>query len=414
MAICTLFATNRLAEHTVLYFPASDGTTSEGYLHIINHSDEEGELSITAIDDFGNRLEAIVLTLKAEEALDFSASEIEPAEKNDDTNDSTERRRNWRLEISSELPIEVLSFMRDANGAMTPIHEGVPLIAHRHRIPVFYVGDPNSSNSVLRVVNQKDESVIVEISATDKTKRKAKASVRIPGAHTLHIQGADLREGETPQSWPEESELVGAIDLDEGMWQVDVEVASNQSIAVVHLLKSKNDQQVDLSVNETQWWRGVVVKPEYRCAGNDYIRNDYGVRYRSKKNEILEALGGNFGPYTGKCFDDEDAVEIDHIVALAEAHESGMCTEEDIERKKEFGADLLNLTLASREINRQKSSKDALEWQPENENKCWFANRVLEVKQKYKLTVDNDEAAALAEILKNCKSTDLVVSNCSD
>ena len=46
--------------------------------------------------------------------------------------------------------------------------------------------------------------------------------------------------------------------------------------------------------------------------------------------------------------------QIEHIVAINEAHHSGMCTA-DIETKRTFAGDLLNLTLASPEVNGAKA-----------------------------------------------------------
>ena len=76
---------------------------------------------------------------------------------------------------------------------------------------------------------------------------------------------------------------------------------------------------------------------------------------------------------------------------------------------KRFASDLLNLTLASPAVNRsQKSGKDAAEWLPDL-NHCWFANRVVEVHQRYDLTVDRRERDVLEGILSGCTSTEMVV-----
>ena len=49
-------------------------------------------------------------------------------------------------------------------------------------------------------------------------------------------------------------------------------------------------------------------------------------------------------------------------MARSEAHDSGLCSADD-DRKEEFARDLLNLTLASPDLNRyQKSAKDVAEW----------------------------------------------------
>ena len=105
-----------------------------------------------------------------------------------------------------------------------------------------------------------------------------------------------------------------------------------------------------------------------------------------------------YGPYTGTWFDSTSQTDIEHIVARSEAHDSGLCAV-DAATKRRFSSDLLNLTLASPAVNRsQKSAKDAAEWLP-GLNQCWFANRVVEVRQRYELTVDQRERNVLEGVL---------------
>ena len=92
-------------------------------------------------------------------------------------------------------------------------------------------------------------------------------------------------------------------------------------------------------------------------------RGEYGSRYRSKEDDIVQELGAIFGPYTGRCFGSTSDTHIEHMVALHQAHHSGLCTA-DTETKRTFAGDLLNLTLAAPEVNRQKGSRDAAGWMP--------------------------------------------------
>ena len=153
-------------------------------------------------------------------------------------------------------------------------------------------------------------------------------------------------------------------------------------------------------------WRGLVVAPEDRCA--PYDPDDYPYN-QSVEQRIVEQLNGLvYGPYSGTHFEDTGQTDIEHIVARSEAHDSGLCAA-DAETKKQFASDLLNLTLASPEVNRQqKSAKDAAEWLPDL-NQCWFASRVVQVRQEYRLTIDETEAAALETVLSGCSSVDIVI-----
>ena len=159
---------------------------------------------------------------------------------------------------------------------------------------------------------------------------------------------------------------------------------------------------LDQSYAET--WRGLIVAPEYRCSPYNRKR-DY--RYpRSVEDEIVRQLGAIYGPYTGTCFSSTFETDIEHIVAASEAHDSGLCAQDQATRAR-FAEDLRNLTLASPSVNRhQKGAKDAAEWLPDL-NRCWFAARVVDVRRAYGLTIDRREANALERVLTRCASTEM-------
>ena len=160
---------------------------------------------------------------------------------------------------------------------------------------------------------------------------------------------------------------------------------------------------------EPETFMGLNVAPESRCSA--YDRGDYPYP-QSVELDIIEGLGSVYGPYTGACFSDRGETDIEHIVAVSEAHDSGLCAASPA-TKKAFARDLLNLTLASPRVNRNlKSAKDAAEWIPDK-NGCWFAQRTIDVRRKYGLTIDRREAEAVRAILSRCQSTELVVVPCT-
>ena len=163
----------------------------------------------------------------------------------------------------------------------------------------------------------------------------------------------------------------------------------------------------------SETWRGLVVAPEHRCS--PYNQRDYHYP-QSVEPRIVAEIGKIYGPYSGRCFANRYETDIEHIVARSEAHDSGLCAADRATRRR-FASDLLNLTLASPGVNgcskSGKCAKDATEWLPPW-NQCWFANRVLEVRRKYGLTIDHQEADALERVLSSCSSTELVVRACAD
>lgn len=153
-----------------------------------------------------------------------------------------------------------------------------------------------------------------------------------------------------------------------------------------------------------QMWRGLRVAPESRCSR--YQASDYSYP-QSVEVRIIKSLGGIWSPYTGRTFTDRRKTDIEHIVARSEAHDSGLCSTSANTRRR-FSTDLLNLTLASPNVNRQqKRDHDAADWLPML-NQCWFADRVVRVRQKYNLSIDRREADALEQILGSCASTTLI------
>ncbi len=170
-------------------------------------------------------------------------------------------------------------------------------------------------------------------------------------------------------------------------------------------------------MGSVETWRKLVVDQEFRCS--PYDRDDYPYPSSVEERVVDEIkriygvarIGRIYGPYSGRCFSSIQETDIEHIISLSEAHDSGLCAA-DADTKRMFAQDLLNLTIASPELNRhQKSDKDATQWRPK-ENKCWFASRVLAVRLKYRLTIDTGETAALDAMLSICKSTELEIGSC--
>ena len=154
--------------------------------------------------------------------------------------------------------------------------------------------------------------------------------------------------------------------------------------------------------DSTETWMGLSVCEETGDRSG-YDRDEFGSAYSSKEDEIIDGLpqldDQVYTPYTCTLFDIEAdgtaATDIEHIIALAEAFDSGLPEAE----YRTFAGDLDNLTIAAPNVNRNlKNDRDAGEWMPEM-NQGWFASTVVEVKQKYKLSVNHAERDALARML---------------
>lgn len=109
--------------------------------------------------------------------------------------------------------------------------------------------------------------------------------------------------------------------------------------------------------------------------------------------------------YDGDRLDDPADLDIDHMVPLAEAHDSGGARWPD-ERKSAFANDLdesAALTAVSASSNRTKSAGDPAEWKPPLHSAwCQYAHDWIAVKVKWSLSADEREVDALRVMLATC------------
>lgn len=146
---------------------------------------------------------------------------------------------------------------------------------------------------------------------------------------------------------------------------------------------------------------------------NDILRAQ--LTNRVEKGCVVES-GRLADPYTGTAINfvrgaaTSTAVQIDHVVALADAWQKG-AQNLTLDQRLEFANDELNLLAADGPSNQQKGAGDAATWLPQNTSfRCDYVSRQIAVKATYELWVTQAEHDAMAGILSNC-SGQLVPTN---
>jgi len=126
------------------------------------------------------------------------------------------------------------------------------------------------------------------------------------------------------------------------------------------------------------------------------------IRVTMSQDGCTVASGEWYDPISNKTFTDPSDLDIDHHVALAEAHRSGASVW-DTSKKRAFANDLLNsgvLQAMDDSTNASKSDKDPANWLPPNESyRCQYVKNWAEVKSLYDLSFDDEERQAIEEIL---------------
>ena len=121
-------------------------------------------------------------------------------------------------------------------------------------------------------------------------------------------------------------------------------------------------------------------------------------------------------PYSRKTITDASQLDIDHLVPLKEAHESGGF-DWDADRRRDYANDLSDpntLIAVDRGLNRQKGASDVSEWLPPNQaylveySEAWVA-----VKRKWGLTADAKEIEVLRDILGADAELPMLAEECA-
>ena len=130
-------------------------------------------------------------------------------------------------------------------------------------------------------------------------------------------------------------------------------------------------------------------------------------RQGSCRHDVL--AGTWIDPYTGarlvlddlKDLGQAQAVQIDHVVPLAEAWISGAARWSP-GRRERFANDLDALVASDGPTNASKGASDPAAWRPRQGYQCVYGRRWIAVKHRWRLGVDPSEAAALRELLDTC------------
>jgi len=141
---------------------------------------------------------------------------------------------------------------------------------------------------------------------------------------------------------------------------------------------------------------------------NDVLQRDLvDVTYKPGTRECVVLTGLLADPYTGEAIAFErgersSEVQIDHVVALADAWQKGAQTW-TAERRIAFANDPANLLAVDGGANQRKGAGDAATWLPPNHGyRCAYALRQTVVKAAYGLWVTRAEHDALAREIGRC------------
>lgn len=142
---------------------------------------------------------------------------------------------------------------------------------------------------------------------------------------------------------------------------------------------------------------------------NDVLRRDLvDIVIKPDTNGCAVLSGVLNDPYTGTSVEFERGpgssaeVQIDHVVALSDAWQTGAQDWDDVTRRN-FANDPRNLQATLGWVNQEKGDGDAATWLPPNKPyRCTFVTRIVDIKAAYRLWVTPAERDAIAGVLAGC------------
>ncbi len=150
---------------------------------------------------------------------------------------------------------------------------------------------------------------------------------------------------------------------------------------------------------------------------NDILNRDLtSIIYKVKTRDCVVLSGMLVDPYSGDTINflrgniTSMAVQIDHVVALSNAWQTG-AFKLSADQRKALANDPLNLFAVKGRLNSQKGDGDAATWLPPLKSfRCAFVAQQIAVKAKYSLWVVPPEKAAMQLILEKCPTQKLPIS----
>ena len=271
--------------------PSASDALREGMVRIVNHSDESGQVAVTAIDDSGLAFGPIALEVEAGQAIGFSSEDLERG--NDALGIATGiggGQGDWRLVLDTSLDIEPLAYVHTPAGFLDSLHDVVPRRSFYHRVTLLAPDSGLPDGSAVRLINSTDADAEVTIFGVDDGNALApgRVSIGLAAGAARTVNARELEHGAVG--------LAGRLGDGAGDWQLLV--FTNAAIEAMTVLDTASGPLANLSAAQAQ--EGSVLL--FLSAGDALNEGRLRITNRSAAGEIrvhgVDDSGQSFGPVT--------------------------------------------------------------------------------------------------------------------
>ncbi len=240
--------------HDVPLFPGhGDPNDRQGFVRIINRSDEAGSVEISATDGTDTTFDTLTLSLKANGAVHFNSRHLETGDLGRGwTEGIGDGEGDWRLTLTSDLDVDVLAYIRrTSDGFLTAMHDVVRRTGtDTYEVAFFNPGRNSDQVSRLRILNIGDDDASVSITGIDDRGVSAAHDVEltVPAGTVRMLSSQELEAGG--------DDFSGELGTGTGKWRLTV--TSAQPLRVMSLLENQGTGHLTnlstVSANQPWQW----------------------------------------------------------------------------------------------------------------------------------------------------------------
>ena len=231
-------------------FLSTEDPRKESFVRVINRSNRDGVVSITATDESGEVRGPVSLSLEANQTSHFNSRDLEDGNAEKGIGALGRLGGQMRLTLESDLDFKALNYVRADDGFLTSMNEQADFTGHdrgyRYFVPIFNPASNRNQQSVLKLFNHGEDTAHVTIRAMDDRGQRQTASLDLAPGSSQAISSNELENGA--------DSLTGSLGDGKGKWRFQID--STQFIEVVNLMKSPTGHLSNLSSHPSpSTWR---------------------------------------------------------------------------------------------------------------------------------------------------------------
>ena len=250
LPVFVLYAQALCAEmHTVPLFASAGDPVVQGFVRVVNLSDQSGPVTVSAYTDSGALWGETSFRIAGNAVYAFNSDDLEYGNTGKGITGIGVGDSDWHLKLASELPITVTAYLRTADGFLTAMNRTVERNPDGiYRVMTFNPGSNTRQVSRLLLVNPSETDVTVTVRGIDDKGEEDDRPVTVM-----------LADNEAKTLTARQLEDMGLGD-GAGKWRLTV--TASEPVTVMSLLKSATGHLTNLSSAPEAEMEGHIVSPD--------------------------------------------------------------------------------------------------------------------------------------------------------